>query len=229
MTSTVWDQLDIAKFIYLQTSPFFFGFFVLFYYTYNFKNEKRRNNSFNLWECIAGGFPIGYLTISWLSYIICSVFYEKITIPGIWISYGLLSLFSLIYCVKSMLKCQNVPKLSNHLIEDLFTSKLLILLIIVCGSYFTSVFSSHMLSVTVDDYDEEFVRWWSGGSVWADLAYHLSIIMSFLYGENSNFSLFSLHKSPIYAGEPLSYPFIPNFHSTGLIASGLLFYFNTSK
>jgi len=59
----------------------------------------------------------------------------------------------------------------------------------------------------------------SGGSAWADLPIHMHIAESFLKGRNQYISFFNLH-SPIFAATPMSYPFIPDFHSAVLVKLG---------
>lgn len=55
------------------------------------------------------------------------------------------------------------------------------------------------------------------GAAFGDLPFHMNLISSFAYGCNLNRkTMFSL-VSPFFAGEPLSYPFIPNFYSAVLI------------
>ncbi|MBV8859699.1 MAG: hypothetical protein JOZ02_22390 [Acidobacteria bacterium] len=56
---------------------------------------------------------------------------------------------------------------------------------------------------------------YSGGSAWYDLSFHAALASSFGYGENF---------PPAYtamAGEPLRYPFLPDFHAGALMAAGL--------
>jgi hypothetical protein len=56
---------------------------------------------------------------------------------------------------------------------------------------------------------------YSGGSAWYDLSFHAALATSFLYGEN-----FPPAYTPL-AGEPLLYPFMPDFHAAALMAAGL--------
>jgi hypothetical protein len=55
----------------------------------------------------------------------------------------------------------------------------------------------------------------SGGSAWYDLSFHAALASSFAYGEN-----FPPAYTPL-AGEPLLYPFLPDFHAAALMAAGL--------
>src|SRR5215212_7354642 len=56
---------------------------------------------------------------------------------------------------------------------------------------------------------------YSGGSAWYDLSFHAALASSFAYGEN-----FPPAYTPM-AGEPLRYPFLPDFHAAALMAAGL--------
>lgn len=62
---------------------------------------------------------------------------------------------------------------------------------------------------------------WTGGNCYSDLPFHLSVLNSFVHGENSfDFSLASMHEA-IYAGNPLVYPIIPDYYSATLVVGGL--------
>jgi hypothetical protein len=56
---------------------------------------------------------------------------------------------------------------------------------------------------------------YSGGSAWYDLSFHAALAASFAYGEN-----FPPAYTPM-AGEPLRYPFLPDFHAAALMSAGL--------
>ncbi|MFL6336516.1 MAG: DUF4214 domain-containing protein [Pyrinomonadaceae bacterium] len=56
---------------------------------------------------------------------------------------------------------------------------------------------------------------YSGGSAWYDLSFHATLASSFAYGEN-----FPPAYTPL-AGEPLRYPFLPDFHAAALMTAGL--------
>jgi hypothetical protein len=56
---------------------------------------------------------------------------------------------------------------------------------------------------------------YSGGSAWYDLSFHAALASSFAYGEN-----FPTAYTPL-AGEPMRYPFLPDFHAAALMAAGL--------
>jgi hypothetical protein len=56
---------------------------------------------------------------------------------------------------------------------------------------------------------------YSGGSAWYDLSFHAALASSFASGEN-----FPPAYTPM-AGEPLRYPFLPDFHAAALMAAGL--------
>jgi hypothetical protein len=61
----------------------------------------------------------------------------------------------------------------------------------------------------------------TGGSVYADLPFHLNITTSFLAGCNEAAHLFSSLMSSFYAGVTLAYPFMPDFYVAVLAAGGM--------
>ena len=60
---------------------------------------------------------------------------------------------------------------------------------------------------------------WTGGSTWADLPIHLHMANSFLYGRNRVVYFDGMH-SPVFAGESMKYPFLPDFHAAVLVKAG---------
>ena len=61
----------------------------------------------------------------------------------------------------------------------------------------------------------------TGGSVYADLPFHLNLTTSFLNGCNEWATVFSSLMSSFYAGVTLAYPFMPDFFISVLVAGGL--------
>ena len=59
------------------------------------------------------------------------------------------------------------------------------------------------------------------GAGYSDLPFHLNLISSFSIGCNFKRNSFFNLISPFYSKEPLAYSFIPNFHSSLLISTGL--------
>lgn len=60
----------------------------------------------------------------------------------------------------------------------------------------------------------------TGGTTWADLPFHLNIISSFLYGANSDASVFRPLASVFYSNSSLAYPYLPDFHTAFNVAAG---------
>ena len=60
---------------------------------------------------------------------------------------------------------------------------------------------------------------WSGGSCYGDLPIHMQISNAFIHGCNMQIS-WSGMKSPIFAGERMTYPFLPDFHAAIVVAAG---------
>jgi hypothetical protein len=59
----------------------------------------------------------------------------------------------------------------------------------------------------------------SGGSCWADLPIHMHMAQSFLVGRNQDVSWGGM-MSPVFAGEPMAYPFLPDFHAAVMVKWG---------
>jgi hypothetical protein len=59
----------------------------------------------------------------------------------------------------------------------------------------------------------------SGGSCYGDLPIHMQISNAFLFGCNQKIS-WSGMMSPIFAGERMTYPFLPDFHAAVVVAAG---------
>ena len=74
---------------------------------------------------------------------------------------------------------------------------------------FAQLLSTHMLQPKADGL-------YSGGSTWADLAWHLSMISNFVARGTE-----AVRENPIYAGTKLSYPFVPDLISAWMIRCGV--------
>ena len=63
---------------------------------------------------------------------------------------------------------------------------------------------------------------YSAGSTWGDLPWHLTVIQSFHQGANARFGLGSGRdlEYPIFPGAKLTYPFLIDFHTAGLVEGG---------
>jgi hypothetical protein len=61
---------------------------------------------------------------------------------------------------------------------------------------------------------------WTGGSCYGDLPIHMTIAQSFLVGCNTAVGWPSAMESPIFAGHPLTYPFLPDWHAAVLVRLG---------
>lgn len=77
---------------------------------------------------------------------------------------------------------------------------------IALGVLFALLFHGHMLHA-------EATGLWSGGSTYSDLALHATLVSHFSYTEVA-------FDSPIAAGEPLTYPFLGDFHVACLVRGG---------
>jgi hypothetical protein len=82
----------------------------------------------------------------------------------------------------------------------------------VASAFLWPLYSSRMLPT-------ENRRIMSGGSCWADLPIHMHIVEAFLSGRNQDVSWGGMH-SPVFAGESLAYPFMPDFHAAVMMKLG---------
>jgi hypothetical protein len=78
--------------------------------------------------------------------------------------------------------------------------------------FFVPLYSTRMIP-------EQDGKIFSGGSCWADLPIHMHIAESFLSGRNQDVSWGDMH-SPVFAGEKMYYPFIPDWHAAVLVKIG---------
>ncbi|RYG43869.1 hypothetical protein EON67_12400 [archaeon] len=67
--------------------------------------------------------------------------------------------------------------------------------------------------------EDEYGNIIAAGSCYGDLPIHMNIAQSFLIGANINFSWSNMH-STIFAGAPLTYPFLPDFHAAIFVVLG---------
>lgn len=167
-----------------------------------------------LYECFWAGFPIGYCLVSWITFIVSGIigYIDPFAVRIVYISFSTLGIILLATALR---KIKNQPSYFTQILLEIRTEFALNVLILLGTSYFGGIFYTHML---YKDYNG---NEWSGGSIWADFAFHLNIINSFLHGENKYFTVFSKLKSQIYSGSVMSYPFIPDFHAASLMSLGL--------
>jgi len=101
------------------------------------------------------------------------------------------------------------PRLRRWLSRWALTDWLpVIFLVMVFGLLFYKLLCSHMLLARPDG-------WYSGGATWADLGWHLSMLSNF-----AERGLSAVREDPIFPGTRLSYPFLPDLLSAGLVRWG---------
>jgi hypothetical protein len=101
------------------------------------------------------------------------------------------------------------PRLRRWLSRQALTNWLpVIFLVMVFGLLFFKLLSSHMLLAKPDG-------WYSAGATWADLGWHLSMLSNF-----AERGLSAVREDPIFPGTKLSYPFLPDLLSAGLVRCG---------
>ena len=201
--STIWDVaqhiLSGPFFILIPPGVVFLSLYLLF-------------PKLTIYETFWSSFPLGYTLATWIVFII-SCFVGHIDKSAVHLTYILFTLIFLILIVK-FLGNINSQNRYHIIILDIRKEFYLNLLIAITFLYFFFIFSTHLL------YKDRLGVYWSGGSVWADLAFHLNVINSFAFGENKYFGFFTIPKSTIFAGGSMSYPFIPDFHASTLVVAG---------
>ena len=166
------------------------------------------------YECIWASFPLGYVIASWLSYIVSCIFGETSAL-SVRFTYTLLTPVFL-YCLFIWYKKYDIFR--KQLLQSILKENILHFLVFFSSIYFGFIYFTHILL------EDSKGALWSGGAIWSDIAFHLNVINTFLYGKNKHISLFTQPQSVIFDGHPLSYPFIPDYHSATLVAAGA---FNT--
>jgi hypothetical protein len=84
-----------------------------------------------------------------------------------------------------------------------------VFLLLFFGPLFGDLLFSHMLRRKADGL-------YSGGSTWGDLAWHLSMLSNF-----AQRGLSAVRENPLFSGEKLVYPFLPDLFSAWLLRCGL--------
>jgi len=94
-------------------------------------------------------------------------------------------------------------------------AQLVLLFFLVLAALLGYVYYTHSFEQKADGL-------YSGGYAWGDMAFHATLASSFLYGEN-----LPLPYYPVYAGQPLGYPFLSDFLAStlGALGGGLGFAF----
>lgn len=203
---SVWDLSSVLSEVWLHCLPQFCVFLFLFVVFHR--------RGLTLYETFWISFPLGYALISWVVFIVSALMgsVDPTVVRYIYLFFTVLSIPLLAIALRTL---YSTPGYLKRIVYEIRQEFLLNLLLLISGAYFSWVFYTHQLNTDVRG--NEF----SGGSVWADFAFHMNVINSFLHGENKYFSLFSKLKSTIYAGHSMSYPFIPDFHAATLVSLGL--------
>lgn len=96
----------------------------------------------------------------------------------------------------------------SQLLDNIFAGIVAVLAVVTMWPFYTT----RMIP-------EQDGKIYSGGSCWADLPIHMHIAESFLQGRNQDVSWGDMH-SPVFAGERMYYPFIPDWHAAVLVKMG---------
>lgn len=154
---------------------------------------------FVFFSCMAIGFPIGILLLTWFLFI--TSYLKPMTRIHGYAAVFLFSTLGLIFKIKNWnLKFRLVIQ------YDYFHRWAVIL----CTFFLVVIVYASMLAA--DRY--------SKGAAYSDLPFHLNIITSFAYGPNYKRPGFFTADSTFYHGVNLAYPLMPDFLSAALITTG---------
>lgn len=101
---------------------------------------------------------------------------------------------------------EKAPKAFANLPREIARDWLLWLNLAVWGAFVVPLFNSRFL------WEDDKGNVYSGGSCWSDLAIHLHMAHSFLYGRNQDVAFSDMY-SPVFAGAKMAYPFLPDWHA----------------
>lgn len=151
-------------------------------------------NSWDVFTIVSGGVPIGITITSWIFYFLKDIFSLGRTLGAV------VTLVS--FCVSYVIHLANKRA---YRFKGLKKTEMIL---------FGYLFIMFLRLVSDGFLSEGRV---SSGTIFSDLPFHMSIINSFAIGGNRNKKI---PETPFYSGERLSYPIIPDFYSSVLMACG---------
>ncbi len=194
--------------------------------------------AFSLNEVFFFSIVFSILSSSWIGFIVQGFWYNEFNEQGIIISNAFFTVLVLLYAKSAYKKIKmsienfrfitaastNAAymsgKGSNSPYAEMFreyvrngNGLMFHIFALLCFTMFYILFDHHSLSIGEDGAS------YSGGGCWGDIAFHLDIISSFLYGPNMHFKPWAL-SNPIYSGTTLQYTLLPDYHSAMLIKGG---------
>ena len=163
-------------------------------------------------ECLFMAPGIGLSASAWLALIIKSFpFMRKGVAPEtVWLTAIVQAAIASVYWRSVLSKLKNNPEIS----EDLRRHRSSLIMLGVMAVWWAYMSWIHYLLPRGSEH-------LTGGSVYADLPFHLNLTTSFLDGINEMAHVFSSLMSSFYAGVTLAYPFMPDFYLSVLYAGGM--------
>jgi hypothetical protein len=111
--------------------------------------------------------------------------------------------------VQDMLDARSV----QHLRATMWLLRGPLLLLLGVALWFAYILHTHSLSRVG-------IRYYTGGSSYGDLPFHLNIINSFLYGVNRHANIIDGFRAVFFADAKLVYPFLPDWHTAVIVGAG---------
>lgn len=188
--------------------------------------------AFSLNEIFFFSVVFSILSSTWLGYLVHGLWYHEFNEQGIIISNAFFTFLAILFFKSAMKKVKMAIENFRFITASSSTKShtspygemlrqyvrngnglLFHVFALVSFAVFYILFDHHALSIGEDGAS------YSGGGCWGDIAFHLDIISSFLYGPNMHFKPWAL-ANPIYSGVPLHYTLLPDYHSAMLIKGG---------
>eukprot|EP01138_Halocafeteria_seosinensis_P008549 gb/GECG01008738.1/.p1 GENE.gb/GECG01008738.1/~~gb/GECG01008738.1/.p1 ORF type:complete len:849 (+),score=62.00 gb/GECG01008738.1/:1-2547(+) len=157
---------------------------------------------FTLTEVFFASIPVGTIGGAWITFLVSCLLHE---ISFMTLSIATIGLFYIGWDYFAPFK-EKAPGAFGGLKRELKRDWVLWVNLAGWGAFVVPLFSSRFLP------EDEHGNVYSGGSCWSDLAIHLHIAHSFLYGRNQDVAFSDMY-SPVFAGEKMAYPFLPDWHA----------------
>ncbi len=154
-------------------------------------------------EQVLGGLAAGWILAAWAAYLVASV--QKSLAYGSMVGLTmLLCLVAAILWVRSFRQADSGPSFRLRFQPHLP----LLALLAFTGCFYSYSFVTQSFPLKQDGLH-------TGGAMFADMPFHLSMITAFVYGDNFP----PLYR--IFPPDPLTYPFLPDFQAAVLMKLGL--------
>lgn len=188
--------------------------------------------AFSLNEIFFFSVVFSIMSSTWLAYLVHGLWYNEFNEQGIILSNAFFTILVILFAKSALKKLKmavenfrfitasSSMKSNSSLWAEMLreyvrngNGLLFHIFALIWLGVFYVLFDHHALSIGEDGAS------YSGGGCWGDIAFHLDIMSSFLYGSNMHYKPWAL-SNPIYSGVALHYTLLPDYHSALLIKGG---------